>query len=533
MTSEISILKGEVDASRLFDFGTDAFGTLEVELDGVFDENVEIVIGEAVKEGKIIHETGFRTFLLALLKLKKGHHTYRFPIPEHIPAYGCFPHEKAPREADGEVAPFRYVEINHYYGKAVVRRTAWFGYWNNNASAFECSDSKLKKIWDFCKYTIQATSLFDRYVDGERERMPYEADAYINQLGHFCCDAMYETAKRTIDHFMKNGRFTWPTEWVILTPILIRDYLLYSGDRASVDCWLPQIEEKLLPQFMTKDGLLSPSSFDQGKENFTFENGKIIKSKLRDIIDWPESERDGYDQRTVNFVPNACLYGALLAVYELTGKKEYLIRAEALKKAIRKNLMKPGMFLDSIGSNHTALHSAMFALHFGLAEGAEIEACRQLILSKRMDCSVYGAQFLLDACFGYGMEEHAISLMTDDGPRSWNNMLREGATMTMETWSDSIKMDQDWCHPWGAAPANIITRRLCGIRPAAPGFTRFSVLPHPGALQSFSCIQPTLHGPIVLKYSTETGYDLTVPAGTVAEVFGKELACGTYHLEKK
>ena len=458
MTCSIEEREGNVNFSDMFDFGTDAFGTLEVELEGIFDENVEVVIGETVKDGKLFHERGFRTFLSAMFRLKKGRHWYQFPIPEHLPAYGCFPHEKSPGEAGGEVAPFRYVEINHYYGKAVVRRTVWFGTWNNDVSAFRCSDPVLKKIWDFCKYSIRATSLFEHYVDGERERMPYEADVFINQLGHFCSDSVYDTARRTIDHFMENGQFTWPTEWVLLTPVLIRDYLLYSGDRDSVKRWSSKIREKLLPQFMTEEGLLSPASFDQGRDNFTFKEGKIISSKIRDIIDWPKSERDGYDQRTVNFVPNAYLYGALLAAYELTGDKEYISRAAKLKKAVRKHFLRNGVFCDSIGSDHTAIHTAFFALFFGLAEGGEeLKNSRELILSRRMACSVYGAQFLLDVCFQYGLEEHAISLLTDSSTRSWNNMLREGATITMETWSDSIKQDQDWCHPWGTAPVNIIT----------------------------------------------------------------------------
>lgn len=529
MTYETESKEADIDFSALFDFETDAFATLELELDGVFDENVEVVIGEVVQNGKIIHERGFRTFLKAVFKLKKGHHRYHFPIPEHVPAYGCFPHEKTPAQAGGEVTPFRYVEINHYYGKAVVRRTAWFGDWKNDASFFESSNRSLNKIWEFCKYSIRATSLFDRYVDGERERMPYEADSYINQLGHFCCDSMYETAKRTIDHFMINGQYTWPTEWVLLTPILIRDYLLYSGDTESVAKWLPDLEQKLLKKFITPEGLLSPASFDQGKENFIFQSGRIVSSKLRDIIDWPETERDQYDQRLINFVPNACLYGALLAAYEVTNNTQFLIQANKLKKSIRKYFLKNDLFHDSVGSSHSGLHSAMFALHFGLAQGNEIENCRKQILCRRMACSVYGAQYLLDACFQYGLDDHAISLITDDSERSWNNMMREGATITMETWNSRIKPDQDWCHPWGTAPANIVTRRLCGIRPTKPGFAEFCVDPHPGTISEFKVRQMTIHGAIELEWS-ENVKTLVVPENTVGVYQGRKYTSGKHIL---
>ncbi len=48
-----------------------------------------------------------------------------------------------------------------------------------------------------------------------------------------------------------------------------------------------------------------------------------------------------------------------------------------------------------------------------------------------MACSVYCAQFLLEVCFEYGLEDHARKLTTDDSKRSWLNMLRAGATMTI------------------------------------------------------------------------------------------------------
>lgn len=41
-------------------------------------------------------------------------------------------------------------------------------------------------IWEMCKHTMKATSFGRVFVDGDRERLPYEADAYINMLGWYC-----------------------------------------------------------------------------------------------------------------------------------------------------------------------------------------------------------------------------------------------------------------------------------------------------------------------------------------------------------
>lgn len=517
MLSKTEELTGTVSVNGFFDFGYDAFGTLEFELDGEFEENTEVILGEVARDGKIVHEPGFKTFIQHIFQLKNGHHCYRFPIHTHIPAYAGFPHCLAPKEADGEVAPFRYVEVNRYYGKVTVRRTVWFGDWNDNASSFECSNPVLNDIWKFCKYSIKATSLFDCYVDGERERMPYEGDAYINQLGHFCNDANYTLAQNTLQHFFDNGVYTWPTEWLLLTPLLVRDYLLYSGDTAQVKQWLPLLEEKLLGKFMTEDGLLAPALFkNKGNKTVWSEQRKLLQYEVRDIIDWPETERDGYEQSDVNFVPNAYLYAALKAMEILTENGEYAKRAETLKQAIRSNFLKDGMFVDSVGSSHTGLHSAMFALDFDLAEKDEIAAHAAVLSSRELACSVYGAQFLLEACYKHHLAEHALKLLTSQNERSWFNMMRVGATISMESWGDKWKNNQDWNHAWGAAPANIITRHLCGIRPVAPGFSQFIVDPQPASLDYFTCRQPTIHGPIILEYSRENGYKLTAPNGTKA-----------------
>ena len=68
----------------------------------------------------------------------------------------------------------------------------------------------LNQIWDLCKYSIKATSFTGVYVVGDRERIPYEADAYINQLSHYTTDRENNIAKNTIAYFMEFP--TWPTE---------------------------------------------------------------------------------------------------------------------------------------------------------------------------------------------------------------------------------------------------------------------------------------------------------------------------------
>ena len=96
----------------------------------------------------------------------------------------------------------------------------------------------------------------------------------------------------------------------------------------------------------------------------------------------------------------------------------------------------------------------------------------------------------------------------------------------MEAWDDAIKPNQDWNHAWGAAPANIIPRFFCGIRPTQPGFKRFVVEPQNCGLE-FSFKHPTPHGLIELDSCGK----LIVPAGTEAEYKGQILSAGCHKLD--
>ena len=122
----------------------------------------------------------------------------------------------------GEVYPFRYVELNNYNGELreidIIRTNVNYAF-DEKASSCISSDSILNQVWDLCKYSIKATSFCGYYVDGDRERIPYEADAYINQLSHYAVDAEYSIARNSMKHLLFNP--TWPTEWTLYNLSLI------------------------------------------------------------------------------------------------------------------------------------------------------------------------------------------------------------------------------------------------------------------------------------------------------------------------
>jgi alpha-L-rhamnosidase len=99
-------------------------------------------------------------------------------------------------------------------------------------------------------------------------------------------------------------------------------------------------------------------------------------------------------------------------------------------------------------------------------------------------------------------------------------MIACGSTMTLEAWDFKYKNNLDWNHAWGAAPANIISRYLLGVRPLAPGCRRMLIQPRLGGLAWVQAKIPTPLGPIELRIENgeRVNLDLSLPAGMEARV---------------
>ena len=180
-----------------------------------------------------------------------------------------------------------------------------------------------------------------------------------------------------------------------------------------------------------------------------------------------------------------------------------------------------GIFVDGIGTDHSSLHANMFPLAFNMVPEENIKTVAEFIKTKGMVCSVYGAQYFLEALYNAGEAEYALNLMTSDGKRSWMNMLNVGSTMTTEAWDEYYKPNLTWNHAWGSAPGNIIPRRLMGIQALDPGYKTFTVNPQPGGLENLEIKIPTIRGSIQCTLKSNNNLwemDLSVPGNSEAFV---------------
>ena len=508
-----------------YDFGKHAFAVLEVEVESALPQNITLAVGEVADKKSINRDPGWsREYQEEVVAVPSGKSYIKMTMTH--PGYG-----NGTLPIEPNAVPFRYAEIRGEVKVLQIFQHAYFGYFEDDAADFHSSSPVLDRIWEFCKYSMKATTPFGIFIDGNRERQAYEGDSLINQLSYFVCTCDPEISRATIQRLFEYP--TWPTEWHLSMIPIIHDYMLYTGDLEFPKSWYEQLKPKVLLDGVNKDGLLETATLPEyvlpGFSDTTF--------KLRDIIDWPADERDGYEFGEVNTVPNCWHYMALVRMSKiagLLGKTEdaefYSQCAERSRNAIRKHMIKNGVFVDNPNSEHTSLHSCIFSMVWGLAEEPEKARMNTILKEKGMACSVFGAQFLLEYCYSNNMADYGFALMTSDSKRSWNNMLAHGATITMEAWDDSFKPNQDWTHPWAAAPGNIIVRFLAGIRPLEPGFKKFTVDPQPAGLEYFKLKTPTPHGAIELEFSGSGKYTLTVPDNTTAVYCNKEYTSGTHQL---
>jgi alpha-L-rhamnosidase len=528
------------------DFGKASFATLEMSATTLSNnDTLEIFLGERKNHNLTVNQNsgrsniGFEKFQLNLIK---GTHNYKIEIPTH---HSGAPNTQKLAPFYPEVLPFRYVEINGQGADVVVKeleQLALFYPFDDDVSSFESSDTNLNKVWELCKYTLKATPFLGVYADGNRERMPYEADSYIQQLGHYCVDREYSIARYTTNFLIFNP--SWPTEWNLHIILMAWQDYMHTGNKEFLSKMYNKLKSKTLIALAREDGLISTTT---GKVTQEFLNSIYKIGGIQDIVDWPkgtpkgseqagnagptpEGERDSYVFTDINTVVNSFHYHALILMSKIAEVLEYkndkimfITNAVKVKNSLLEKLFdnKRGLFIDGEGTDHSSLHANMFPLAFNLVPSEHINTVVEFIKSRGMACSVYGAQYLLEALFIIGESDYAISLMTSESKRGWLNMLNVGSTMTTEAWDEYYKPNLTWNHAWGSAPANIIPRRLLGIEPIKEGFEKFRVAPQPGNLTDLKLKLPSIRGSILCDLSVlndEWIINISIPGNSEAEV---------------
>ncbi len=530
-----------LDNTWFVDFKRAAFANAKFTLNWKPEENeneksITIRIGEKSVNDSIDQKPGggviFKEYPLVL---KAGIHEYNLEIPRFKSKY---PHSQTMPEHMLEVIPFRYLEID--CGEAQItlldaKQLALHTLFDEDASSFSSDNELLNEVYDLCRYSVIANTFNGDYAASQRERMMYEADAFIHQMGHYAVDREFSVARYSLENMIFHA--TWPTEWISHTIFMAWADYWYTGNSDMIKLYYNELKHKTLTALTEKNNLISTRT---GLQNKAFLNSIHFKGEaLRDIVDWPHGgmspflkggETDGFVFQDYNAVVNAFHYRSLILMEKIAnaiGENQdailYNKKAKTLKKAFNTNFIDKNrnIYVDGIGTANASLHANMYALVFGLIPESMKSTVITYIKEKRMACGVYGANYLLEGMFDADEADYALSLLTDTTDRSWFNMIKVGATMTTEAWDNKYKSNNGWSHAWSSSPVHILPRKLMGIEPLSPGFETIMIKPKPASIENASVKLPSIRGTIKAAFSNQaTLFYLTVqiPGNTTANV---------------
>jgi alpha-L-rhamnosidase len=475
------------------DFGKEVVGGLRLSVDGRDGQALDIRLGEELNpDGSVRYELRCGQTYREAWTLRNG--------PQVLEHWGYRAFRWLEVRSDGDLDLANAIE-------AVVLKLPW----RADDAAFTSSNPDLDRVWELCRYSIEALRL-DVYQDTPtRERGPYEGDAIVNQLSEYAVQRSYALARYST-HFLLN-RPTWPTEYRLQTPVLAwRDYLA-TGDAAALA--------------RDYDGMAARQLFDLIDARNLVE--KDPEHPTRDLVDWPKSNLDGYVFTRVNTVINAWQFLALQSLGGIAGvlgksedQKRFADAAGALRRAMNTSLrMSDGRYRDGIGTDHSAQHATAFPVAFGIPDDAGRADSGRGLARQNMKVSVYGAQFLLDALYASGEADAALRLMTSHDLFSWLHMIDDlKATLTTEAWDPSIKPNTTFSHAWATAPANVVQRHIAGVEVVAAGASRIRIAPQPGGLERFRAKVPTIRGPVCVAYDRNgpVRLDIEVPPNVTADL---------------
>ena len=331
----------------------------------------------------------------------------------------------------------------------------------------ECryDDEELKSIYDLCARTLKY-GIQEGYLDcPSREKGQYFGDGVWSALSHIALTGDASMYKKFVDNafasmevdggMMAQGPCAYEqkiAEFPLYVVISLQAYLEKTGDATFVK--------------QKKKDVLRLLSYYRDKY-YNAENGLICVYDRWNVVEWPASARDGYDfvlERdgdVFGFHNVMCAYWlfAVCACKKLYGVE--IIDEEFARSAYRRTFFneQTGLFVDAVGSEHTAFASQLFGVLTGTGNGCAAAVLLDMVREKRLLCSnLFVTPILFVWLQKAGHEQLLLDLIKDKD--AWLNMLREGATTTFEAFSKDKKWNTSLFHTMFAFPILFLAEKL-------------------------------------------------------------------------
>lgn len=356
---------------------------------------------------------------------------------------------------------FRYAEIIFPEGTVVsdvCMRVRHYPY--EEKFIYRTNDEKLEAVLELCKNTVKYSTQ-DKFQDCPiREKGTYLGDVMVCGRAQAILTGDFSMLKHSIRGFLESSAICDSIMAVSRSSFMqqIADYSLVLPALVN---WTYRESGDL--DFLAECEPYMTRMYDYFSR-YEREDGLLERVHEWNMVDWPTNLRDGYAfpltkpiGAGIHNVINALWYGTKLAMtetYAYLGKNRDFETEKTKTSYVKAFYNKDTrLFNDSTNTSHSAVHSSVFALLFGIGtDDSEVkQALVEHIRGKRLtSMGVYTAYFALAALKLVGEYELCLELSTDGG--AWLNMISEGANTTFEAWGKNQKWNTSLCHPWAVAP---------------------------------------------------------------------------------
>lgn len=504
--------------AMVFDFGDEVIGRFELEIDGRDGAVVDIGHGEALRNHRV------------QTKINDYNFADRYILRDGPQIIGNSLNERGFRLAQ--------VVLRNFTDPLTIRSVqavkAVYPYVHRGA--FHCDDFSLNQIQRACAETL-STCTTDIFTDCPwRERAFWVNDLIVENktsLECFGASAIHRRAFRmafseTRGNGLIPGVCPCPDEHERLLcfpatnmfmPLMLRDYLMRSGDKELITELLPQTLNifEAFEDWFDADGLILPPEDIWNFVDWGFETtGASLNGKNTAIL-------------------NYLYVMAIDATEDLAAATDRVLtldkhqtRAENLPDVIDQRFFKNDEkrladWLEPDGS--PSKHSSQLTHAIALLSGktprnrvADFQAA--LDDDALLKPELYLSYFLFQAMARHGKAPEALrriqrywgSIMTTASPTIWEFGVHKKG-------DEAIDGAGSLCHGFATAPIDFFQTVILGVEPVRPGFEEFSVDPRPCGLSFAQGRVPTPHGNIHVKWRAdgdEIVVDLNVPTGTRA-----------------
>ena len=394
------------------------------------------------------------------------------------------------------------------------------GYDTEFSGSFECNDPFLNELWKRAARTLYV-NMRDTYFDcPERERAQWGGDL-ANELAQtfYVFDPQAQKLATKAIHemigwqrndgviFAPAPAGNWSRELPLQSLALVGWYgfytqYYYSGDSSFVASIYDGMHRYLHTHWkLDADGLVMHRPGD-----WTW-------------ADWGE-------HKDYLVLTNAWYYLAMKgerAFAQMLGKQDDIARIDSIMTGIERHFDQRfwtgTCYRDPAYQGQTDDRGQAMAILAGLASQDKYPQLAET-LRKEQHAGPYMEKYVLEALFAIGRPDLAIERMH----QRYAEMLSHNEYTTLfEVWkykahaTDANSND----HAWTGGPLTLLSQKVCGIAPTAPGFKQFRIAPQMGNLTDVSATVSTTNG-LIKAQITRKGKTLTVtatvPEGTTAEV---------------